>query len=44
MKKLYILFILAGAFLSACSDFLEKAPITSPESGGYLASEEHLTS
>lgn len=44
MKKLYILFILTGALLSACSDFLEKAPITSPESGGYLASEEHLTS
>lgn len=44
MKKLYILFILTGALFSACSDFLEKPPLTSPESSGYLASEEHLTS
>lgn len=43
MKKIYSLLILAGALFSSCSDFLDREPITSPNSATFLSSQNQVT-
>lgn len=42
MKKIYSLIVLAGALLSSCSDFLDREPLTSPNSATFLSSQDQI--
>lgn len=42
MKKQYILWVLVGVLLSACSDFLDREPITAPNNETFLSSEDQV--
>ena len=39
-KKIIILTAFIGLVLSACSDFLDRQPLTMPENEGFLAGRE----
>mgnify|MGYP002566418737 CR=1 FL=1 len=41
-KKIIILTTFVGLILSACSDFLERAPLTQPDNTNFLAGREQL--
>ena len=41
-KKIIILTAFMGLLLSACSDFLDRKPLTQPEDKGFLVGREQL--
>ena len=41
-KKIIILTAFIGLVLSACSDFLDRQPLTMPENEGFLAGREQV--
>lgn len=41
-KKIIILTVFAGLMLTACSDFLDRKPLTQPENTGFLAGRQQV--